>query len=182
MNKILLETLETMSEKYFAKSKFLFNEWVFEYTGRPGDYNELKKNLIIYWLMSLLCFHVLYVMCEMEHPVWSDALRTTRLDWLYPWIVPICLTVFAAYFETAAIDRSLEAFCRMNPEVRSTFFGYIHLDCQTNGNRFASMQRCSYGTVCYFVTGVKDVREQIEDTRSVCKSNNRNLEWEGIIF
>ena len=57
----------------------------------------------------------------------------------------------------------MESFCRMNPEIKNSFnllqipFFTIEMNCQTQGSVFASMQRCAYGTVCYYYGDEGDI-------------------------
>ena len=61
-------------------------------------------------------------MCEMEHPIWSGIrFNNPILAVAYYLIVPFMLSFFAFEFEKGAVEESLEAFCRMNPEVNNQF-------------------------------------------------------------
>ena len=111
------------------------------------------------------------------------------------------LTLFALRFETGAVTNSLEAFCRMNPEVNNAFLlGFVSINCQTDGTRFASMRRCGYGTVCYYVSGLfsKNLKfflkffmtyffencsglnqEMVDSSSCEGSTANRILKWDG---
>ena len=117
----------------------------------------VKAWVFAYWLAGITCFHVIYVMCEMEHPIWSGIrFKNPILTVCYYLMVPFLLSWYAFLFEKGALLESMESFCRMNPEIKNSFnllqipFFQIEMNCQTQGSVFASMQRCAYGTVCYF--------------------------------
>merc|ERR1712106_693099 len=140
-----------MNDQPTERAQYEFNEFVYSMMGKPGNRAKLQSHMFYYWFLFVVCFHILYIMGEMDHPTWSTVLRVESFENIYPLVVPIVLTYFAAYFEFKSVEKGSETFCRMHPEVNNKLFGLVGLNCQSEGSS-SSMTRCAYGTTCYYMS------------------------------